>query len=324
MRKETGRLYCINLDEANDHTPFLDRITQSNLCLEIALPTEPFVGMQDLYSETSEGEMAFCTLGALNVAKIKPYEYEHLAFVLVATLNKLITNVEMFAPSLKNNLLKRRSLGIGITGLATHLYDVNKSYSDKVYLEKMAERHYYFCLKASQRLAGVYGSRSGIDLDWLPIDTKKTTTPSTMDWEALRGHPRANSVLVAHMPTESSAVFSNSTNGLYPVRRRVINKQSRKGTVQFIAPPVRELAWDIPTTTMTYAYAAFQAYTDQAISADYYVGKGKVSMKQMITEWLVHSKSGLKTAYYLNTNDYNGGSFQEQSVGGCESGACTL
>lgn len=323
IRKETGRLYCINLDEANEHTPFIDSINQSNLCMEIALPTSPYESMQDLYSETSKGEMAFCTVAAINVGNVEADEHESIAKTAVETLNVLIDNVEMFSGSLLYNLRKRRSLGIGITGLATYLFKHNKQYADNEFIEELAERHYFYCLKASQAAASKFGEVQGIDTNWLPIDTKKTERESTLDWELLRGKPRANSVLVAHMPTESSAVFSNATNGLYPVRRRVINKQSRKGAVQFIAPPVEELAWDIDNITLGKAYASVQAYTDQAISADYYVSSGKVSMAQMMKEWVAQARMGMKTMYYLNTNDYNGGSFQDQQPEACE-GACKL
>lgn len=322
VRKETGRLYCINLTTANRHTPFIDPITQSNLCLEIALPTKPFMGMEDLYAQYSVGEMALCTLAAINVMKVTPDEYADIASIAVATLNELIDHMTMFTPSLQHNLKRRRSLGIGITGLAGYLYQENKLYSDAKFIEELAERHYFYLLKASQELVSTYGSVMDIKPNWLPIDTKSTSKPSILDWESLRGKPRCNSVLVAHMPTESSAVFSDSTNGLYPVRNRVINKTSRKGLVQFIAPPVRETAWDIDNLVLAKAYASVQAYTDQSISADYYVGTGKVSMAVMMKEWVAQARWGCKTMYYLNTNDSNGGTFSDVQDA-CE-GACKL
>lgn len=323
VRKETGRLYCINLTTANRHTPFIDPITQSNLCLEIALPTKPFKDMPDLYGHDSVGEMALCTLAAINVMKVTPQEYEEIAHIAVATLNELIDHMTMFTASLQVNLEYRRSLGIGITGLAGYLYQNDKLYSDAEFIEELAERHYFYLLKASQSLISEYGISKGIKKDWLPIDTKSTSKPSTLDWESLRGKYRCNSVLVAHMPTESSAVFSDSTNGLYPVRQRVITKASRRGLVQFIAPPVRETAWDIDNMTLAKAYASVQAYTDQSISADYYVGTGKVSMSVMMKEWVAQAKWGCKTMYYLNTNDSNGGTFSDVQEDACE-GACKL
>ena len=324
VRKETGRLYCFNLSTANTHTPFIDPITQSNLCLEIAIPTAPYVDMPDLYSEQSKGEMGFCTLAALNVTNIEDHEYEDLAYTVVATLNELINQAPMFTESLGANLRARRSLGVGITGLAGYLAKHNKRYADADFIEALAERHYFYLLKASQEMVGKYGACKGIKEDWLPIDTKKTARNPELNWESLRGWPRVNSVLVAHMPTESSAVFSNATNGLYPVRNRVIHKQSRKGIVQFIAPDVSELAWDIDNITLSKAYAAVQAYTDQSISADYYVGNGKQSMAQMMKEWIVQAKAGNKSMYYLNTNDDNGGSFQDQQESADDCGSCKL
>ena len=321
VRKETGRLYCINLSTANNHTPFIDKITQSNLCLEIALPTKPFTGMVDLYNDESEGKMALCTLAAINVMKVNSDEYESIAYIAVDTLNRLIQKMTMFTPSLQFNLEKRKSLGVGITGLAGYLYNNDLLYSDADAIEELAERHYFYLLKASQQQASEYGSVGGIKTDWLPIDTKSTVKTPTLDWESLRGKPRANSVLVAHMPTESSAVFSDATNGLYPVRTHVINKQSRKGLVQFIAPPVKELAWDLDNMVLAKAYAAVQAYTDQSLSADYYVGAGKVSMALMMKEWVAQARLGCKTMYYLNTNDSNGGTFsdvEEACEGGCK------
>lgn len=321
VRKETGRMYSVNLSEMNRHTPFIDPIKQSNLCMEIALPTKPYDGMPDLYSAESNGEMAFCTLAAINVMKVSADEYEDIARIAVETLNRLIDKVVMFTPSLQANLRRRRSLGIGITGLAGYLYQNGLKYADSDAIEALAERHYYYLLKASQDLVGEYPAVEGIKPDWLPIDTKRTSKAPELDWESLRGKPRVNSVLVAHMPTESSAVFSDATNGLYPVRNRVINKQSRKGSVQFIAPPVEETAWEIDNNTLANAYAAVQAYTDQSISADYYVGSGKVSMAQMMKEWVHQARMGCKTQYYLNTNDSNGGTFsdaEEACQGGCK------
>lgn len=328
VRQDTGRVYCINLDTVNMHTPFEDPIEQSNLCMEIALPTKPYVDMPDLYSASSEGEMAFCTLSAINVGSKHwdSVDKDRLYEVVVITLNRLIDRAPMFAASLKKNLSDRRSLGVGITGLAEWLYNNGLEYADHEHIELLAETHYFHMLKASQEMINYgYNAVKGIDEYWLPIDSKSTSKAPTHDWESLRGKPRANSVLVAHMPCESSAVFSNATNGLYPVRNRVINKQSRKGAVQYIAPPVRELAWDIPTITLLKAYAAVQAYTDQAISADTYVTprnhpNGKVPLSTLMKEFVTKARLGLKTLYYVNTNDVQE-SFHDQanSEEGCES-----
>ncbi|WQZ00185.1 ribonucleoside-diphosphate reductase 1 subunit alpha [Vibrio phage vB_ValC_WD615] len=331
VRQETGRVYCFNKSEANRHTPFIDEIRLSNLCQEICLPTKPYVDMNDLYGVgQSNGETAFCSLSAINVSRVYTHEeYERLAYLAVKTVDNLIERAPMMTNSMKMHITKRRSIGIGITGLAGWLHREGRTYSDANAIERLAEMHYYYLLKASQKL--VEEGRTpceGIKEDWLPIDTKRTKTEPFMNWEELRGKPRRNSVLVAHMPTESSAVFSDATNGLYPVRTRVINKQSRYGNIQYIAPNVVETAWDIDNLTLARAYAAVQAYTDQAISADYYITPsrfegGKVPMSKLIKDWVAQARLGNKTMYYSNTNDYNGGTFSSSEEEGCE-GGCKL
>lgn len=333
VRQDTGRVYAINLDTVNTHTPFVDEIHQSNLCMEIALPTAPFIDMVDLYSDGTDsyGEMAFCTLAAFNVGSkyFKPSEYQSVADIIVLTLNRIIDRVGMFAPSLEVNLKRRRSLGVGITGLAEYLHNEDESYDNDELIEVLAENHYHAMLCASIKMVSEYGypAVEGIKEDWLPIDTKSTTHKPQLNWEGLRGKPRANSVLVAHMPTESSAVFSNATNGVYPVRNRVINKQSRKGAVQYIAPPVKELAWEVNTRTLYKAYGAIQAYTDQSISADTYVTPstypdGKVPLSVLMKEFVYQSQIGMKSLYYVNTNDvqesFHGMMQDEEACSGCK------
>lgn len=329
VRQDTGRVYAINLDTVNTHTPFKDEIHQSNLCMEIALPTKPFVDMKDLYSDETDsyGEMAFCTLAAINVGSkyFKPAIYQEVADIIVLTLNRIIDRVGMFSQTLSSNLKRRRSLGVGITGLAEYLYNEKKTYDDDEEIEMLAEHHYHAMLCASIKMVSQYGypEVGGIDSNWLPIDTKSTTKAPELSWDGLRGKPRANSVLVAHMPCESSAVFSNATNGLYPVRSRVINKQSRKGAVQYIAPPVSELAWNIDTRTLYKAYGAVQAYTDQSISSDTYITPanyegGKVPLSQLMKEFVYQSQIGVKTLYYVNTNDVQSSFHDMASEDGCE------
>ena len=162
-----------------------------------------------------------------------------------------------------------------------------------------------------------------------------------MNWESLRGKPRVNSVLVAHMPTESSALASGVTNGLYPPRKRVINKKSRKGVVQFICKDFvvgkNLLAWDVDNITLSRYYSAIQDWTDQGISADTYVDLrkyegGKKPLSLSLKEWVAHFRLGNKSMYYINTRDYNGGSYQDtlksaevvEEGYGCDSGGCKL
>ena len=324
VRQETGRYYDNNLTRTNQHTPFIDVIRQSNLCEEIALPTKPYVSMQDLFTAKSEGETAFCSLSAVNVAKVEQSEKERVAYLALKAVDKMIDKAPMLTESMKESIMRRRSVGIGITGLASLLYSKGLDYVDTPetldFVQKIAEEHYFYLLKASQKMAQDDNyCVDGVNLNWLPIDTAMNKSIAGLDWEALRGKPRKHSVLVAHMPTESSSLLSGSSNGLYPVRRKIINKRSRKGLVQFICKEFVEgqtiPAWEVDTITLSKIYARVQDFTDQAISCDFYVSPnrngGKLSMAQMMKEWVAHAKLGNKTKYYLNTDDYNGGSFQD-------------
>jgi ribonucleoside-diphosphate reductase alpha chain len=315
-RWETGRIYCINLSRVNEHTPFLDLIYQSNLCMEIALPTKAWESMEDLVIEKDDhvGEVAFCALSALNVTNIGLEEYFAVAERALRTVDRMIELAPGLHPNLGKDIRKRRSVGIGITGLAGFLYkngfDYDGSEESLVATEQLAAVHYYALLQASQKMSAETGFEvEGIDNEWLPIDTSNFVSDPDLwdlelDWEALRGKPRMHSVLVAHMPTESSAVFSGATNGLYPSRDRVIYKKARTGRVQFISK------YYDPAKNMNYYeidmipyYKAVQNYSDQAISADYPTDYTKYpNMKVPITviiEWFIRqAKAGIKTSYY--------------------------
>lgn len=288
-------------------------------CQEIALPTHPYSSMEDLYNDTTKkAETAFCALGAIVPANIdSDEEYERVAYTLVKTINKLIERCPKMTINHERTMLERMSVGIGITGLADWMYkngyDYDGSEESLKAVHTLAEKHAFYLYKASVRLAKETGkSVKGIKKDWLPIDTKRSKYDSVCDWESLRGQTRANSVLVANMPTESSAVASGVSNGLYCIRKPVINKKSRKGVVQFISKwfdgNKHLTAWDIPNITMSKYYGVVQDWTDQAISADTYFDPrkhegGKRNMSDLIKEWVAHFRLGNKSMYYVNTYD---------------------
>lgn len=315
-------VYDITVED--NHNFYANGILIHN-CVEIGLPTKEYVDMADLYSEKSVGETAFCALGAINVGKVTDDEYEDIAYIAVRTVDKLIEYATMFAPSMKESIMRRRSIGIGITGLAARLYQNGYDYDGTEesldYVSKLAETHYYYMLKASQRIAEEDGwSVEGIDVDWLPIDTLyNKKRPLTYDWESLRGKPRKNSVLVAHMPTESSALLSDAPNGLYPIRQQVINKRSRKGVVQYICVPwdkSKKVAWEVSNEVLSRYYSMVQDFTDQAISSDYYFDPSryedvKKPLSELMREWVIQARMGVKTQYYINTRDFNGGTLQD-------------
>lgn len=335
-RNETGRVYSINVTRVNEHTPFIDIVRLSNLCQEVTLPTKEYGGMQDLYAEESVGETAFCTLAAINVAKVSFTEYEHIASVALKAVDLMIDKAPMMTGSMKSSIMKRRSAGIGITGLASALYknglDYDGSTKSLDFVSLLSEHHYFYLLKASQALSKATGfAVGGIKKDWLPIDTSynKGYSP-TLDWEALRGKDRKHSVLVAHMPTESSALFCDAPNSLYPIRQAVINKKSRKGVIQYICKEWTKgtlLAWDVDNTTLAKYYSRVQDFSDQAISADYYFDPSKYEdekkpLSELMKEWVAQAKLGNKTQYYMNTRDYNGGGIQELLGTSVEEEAC--
>lgn len=329
IRQETGRMYCFNVSRANTHTPFLDIVKLSNLCSEICLPTKPYVNMESLYNDVCEintSETAFCSLGALvpvNITSDK--EYERVAYTLVKSVNKLIEKCPKMTKNHERTMLERRSLGIGITGLAEYLYQNNYDYTgveDSLeFVHDLAEKHMFYCYKASIRLSNETGIEvNGVDNNWLPVDTKISKYSSKQDWESIRGLPRMNSVLIAHMPTESSAVASGVLNGLYPARRKVINKKSRKGVVQFICdsfnPEVHLSAYDVPNITLSRYYGVVQDWSDQGISADTYFRPSafvdeKKPMTELLKEWVAHFRLGNKSMYYVNTEDTSGGSIHD-------------
>ena len=317
-RWETGRVYCHNVTRSNEHTPFLDTIKQSNLCMEIMLPTKPFEDIHDLVSNDPQGEMAFCALAAINADAVSLGEYFSVAERAVRTVDRMIELAEGLSDGVQKQLHERRSIGIGITNLAKFLYnkglDYDGSYESLVECEQLAATHYYSLVLASQKLAKEGGKAAeGVDFDWLPIDTANFVTDQKdwdleYDWEALRGVPRKNSVLVAHMPCESSSLFSNSSNGIYPSRARVVYKTARTGRLQFINDSFTEdklRSWDV---NMIPYYQAIQNFTDQAISADYYTDFTKYPDKKIFEieafEWFIRqAKAGIKTSYYQNFRD---------------------
>lgn len=275
--------------------------------------------MEALYlDKETDAETAFCSLGAIVPVNIKDdVEYERVAYTLVKTINKLIVKCPKMTKNHERTMLARMSLGVGITGLAEYLYkegyDYDGSDESLEFVSDLAEKHCFYLYKASQKLSEETGVEVyDIDLNWLPVDTKIGKFTPKMDWESLRGKPRVNSVLVAHMPTESSALASGVTNGLYPPRKRVINKKSRKGVVQFICKDFvigkNLLAWDIDNVTLSRYYSAVQDWTDQGISADTYVDlrkyeDGKKPLSLLLKEWVAHFRLGNKSMYYVNTYD---------------------
>ena len=351
-RASTGRIYIHNVDHCNTHSPFDPKVApvrQSNLCLEIALPTKPLNNIND-----EEGEIALCTLSAFNLGKLDNLdELDNLADLAVRALDALLDYQDYPVAAAKRSSLARRSLGIGVINYAYYLAKHGVRYSDSSandLTHRTFEAIQYYLLKASMNLAKEQGAceyfhettyAQGI----LPIDTYKkdidslTSEPLHYDWESLRRDIKEfglrNSTLTALMPSETSSQISNATNGIEPPRGHVSVKASKDGILKQVVPDYEnlgenyELLWDIPGNDgYLHLVGIMQKFVDQAISANTnYDPKrfedGKVPMKVLLKDLLTAYKYGLKTLYYQNTRDGAEDS-QEDLDDGCAGGACKI
>lgn len=355
-RASTGRIYIQNVDHCNTHSPFNAQVApvrQSNLCMEIALPTKPLNNIND---ET--GEIALCTLSAFNLGKIESLDdFEELARLAVRALDALLDYQDYPVPAAKTSSLNRRTLGIGVINYAYYLAKHGVKYSDgsaNNLTHRTFEAIQYYLLKASNELALEKGacplfSETTYAQGILPIDTYKRDlddiVKSTLqyDWEALREsikvHGLRNSTLSALMPSETSSQISNATNGIEPPRGYVSVKASKDGILKQVVPEYEtlkqfyELLWQIPNNTgYLQLVGIMQKFVDQSISANtnYDPTKfpnDKVPMKQLLADLLTTYKYGVKTLYYHNTRDGADdiqGDITIASDDGCEGGACKI
>lgn len=330
-RKDTGRIYLMNVDHANDHGAF-DKyrapIKMSNLCCEITLPTTP---LKDIHDE--DGEISLCTLAAINWGKIrKPEDFEKPCTIAVRALDALLDYQNYPVRAAEIGTRNRRPLGVGIINLAYFLARNDSSYStpNLDLVHEYAEAWSYYLIKASVDLAEEVGPcPKYLDTKYgngiLPIDTYKKEVDELvapnykMDWDRLsfRAHEVGirNSTLMALMPAETSAQISNSTNGVEPPRALVSVKQSKDGVLKQVVPGIQklknkyELLWDQKSPEgYLKIMAVLQKFIDQAISVNTsynpeHYDDGKIPMSEMIKHLLMHYKYGGKTLYYFNTFD---------------------
>jgi len=349
QRSDTGRIYLTNLSNINKHTPFKESIRMSNLCQEVLLVTKGFENVQELYKEESEGEVALCFLASIVAGRVSLEEWEDVAYETCKVVDNTIDQSTYPFPSVEKSAKARRSIGIGVTNVAAWMAENGFKYDTEEgrnAIHRLAEMHSYSLHKASVRLAKERGkcewfhkTKYADEKPWLPIDTYAKDVDGVhsqellCDWEGLREDIRKYgmrfSVLEAHMPVESSSVFTASTNGWYPVRDLKIFKKSKKGTVYFEAPGLEKFgknyqnAYDIESLDMVKVYAIIQKFTGQGISADFYQrvnGSDKISMASQYKTLLFSGKAGMKTWYYLNSETNT--SLDESEESGCDS--CTL
>jgi len=328
-RAETGRLYIMNIDHCNSHSSFKDKVNMSNLCQEITLPTDPINHIDD-----SAGEIALCILSAINVGKLRDLdEIEDLASLAVRGLEELIDYQEYPVSAARRSTLSRRSLGIGYIGLAHYLakkglkYDNPDAYRE---VHKLTEAFQYNLLKASNEIAQEKGPCDGYERTKyhdgiLPIDTYKKEVDEIVspeyhyDWESLRvsiaTHGLRHSTLSAQMPSESSSVVSNATNGIEPPRDYLSTKKSKKGVLKQIVPQYNTLKnnytllWDMPSNEgYVKIVSVMQKFFDQAISGNWsynptHFPNNEIPVSVMAQDLLTTYKYGWKTSYYQNTYD---------------------
>lgn len=355
-RANTGRIYLQNVDHCNTHSPFdpaVAPIKQSNLCLEIALPTKPLAHVND-----ENGEIALCTLSAFNLGAIDSLdELEELAELAVRALDSLLDYQDYPIPAAYNATVGRRTLGVGVINYAYFLAKNGVKYSDgsaNNLTHRTFEAIQYYLLKASSKLAQEFGpcpkfNETTYAKGVMPIDSYKKDLdkvcdePLHLDWNELRSEiiktGLRNSTLSALMPSETSSQISNATNGIEPPRGHVSVKTSKDGVLKQVVPEYErlkdsyELLWSIPSNDgYLQLVGLMQKFVDQTISANTnydpakYEG-GKVPMKLMLKDLLTAYKYGLKTLYYHNTRD--GASDMNDEVveaedDDCAGGACKI
>jgi len=351
-RAGTGRIYIQNVDHCNTHSPFDPTkapVRQSNLCMEIALPTKPLNDLND-----PDGEIALCTLSALNLGALESLdEIEGLADLIVRALDALLDYQDYPVKAALNATEKRRSLGVGVINYAYYLAKNGVRYSDDSALaltHRTFEAIQYYLLKASVQLSREYGPCKAFDettyaAGILPIDTYKKdldsicNEPLHLDWEALRAdiqkHGLRNSTLTALMPSETSSQIANATNGIEPPRGLVSVKQSKDGILRQVVPDFEklkdqyELLWRMPNNDgYLKLVGVMQKFVDQSISANTNYDPqrfegGRVPMKQLLRDLLLAYKYGVKTLYYHNTRD-GADDPNSEFEDDCAGGACKI
>ena len=337
-RAETGRMYLMNIDHCNTHSSFKDKVYMSNLCQEITLPTYPLQHIDDHL-----GEIALCILSAINVGKVQSdRELEDLCDLSVRALEELIDYQEYPVKAAETATKARRSLGIGFIGLAHYLAKLGFKYDSQEAwdaVHKLSESFQYYLIKASNNLAKEKGhcenfGRTKYSDGILPIDTYKKDVDEISnpkyqhDWEALREsileHGLRHSTLSAQMPSESSSVVSNATNGIEPPRDYLSIKKSKKGPLKQVVPSYGSLKnnytllWDMPDNTgYINIVAVMQKFFDQAISGNWsynpeHFDDSEVPVSVMAQDLLTTYKYGWKTSYYQNTNDMKSDEMEEE------------
>ena len=331
-RAETGRIYIMNIDHCNTHSSFTIPVHMSNLCQEITLPTAPINHIDD-----EDGEIALCILSAINVGKLRHIsDLENLCELSVRSLDALIDYQGYPVPAAERATKARRSLGVGYIGLAHYLAKNGEHYNDPGALRlvhELTEAFQYYLIKASAKLAQELGPcddyvetkyyQGLMPIDHYKEDVDEIIPPEyKLDWDELRGMVKEyglrNSTLSAQMPSESSSVVCNATNGIEPPRDYLSVKKSKKGTLKQIVPSFTTLKnnytllWDMEDMDgYLNVMAIIQKFFDQSISTNtsynpQHYPDNEVPATVIISDILRCYQLGIKTLYYQNTYDGKG------------------
>lgn len=344
-RLETGRIYILNVDNANKYSSWVGKVNMSNLCMEVLQEISPLKEIND-----SDSEIGVCVLSAINWLEIgSDEEMEKVCDIVVRMLDEIIDIQDYFDTAAKNFCQNKRSLGIGITNLASFLASNGVKYSDPAavdLVDEWMEKQQYYLIKSSLNLAKEKGkcnkfNSSKYSNGWLPIDKDVellTKRKITMDWEALREDIREfglrHTTFSCEMPCESSAAAQNVSNGVEPVRGLLSFKTSKKSSIPFLVPNIKsckehyELAFDMPSNIGYLNICnTIQRWMDMSMSVNQYFNPHnyedkKIPYIQIIKEMIHFFKHGGKSLYYLNTEDHN--KHFEVKESGCGEGGCTL
>ncbi len=339
-RAETGRIYIMNIDHCNEHSSFKDKVSMSNLCQEITLPTKPLNHIDD-----PEGEIALCILSAINVGRItSDRELEQLCDLSVRGLEELIDYQKYPVIAAEKSTKARRSLGIGFIGLAHYLAKLGFNYDSQEAwgaVHQLSESFQYFLLKSSNKIAQEKGKCEYFDRTKyadgiLPIDTFKTDVneitqqPLVHDWQGLRDdilkYGLRHSTLSSQMPSESSSVVSNATNGIEPPRGYLSIKKSKKGPLKQVVPSYNTLKnkytllWEMESNRgYINIVSVMQKFFDQGISGNWsynpeHYPDNEVPVSVMAQDLLTTYKYGWKTSYYQNTHDMKSDEIEEPTT----------
>lgn len=342
---ETGTPYILYKDACNEKSnqKNLGTIKSSNLCTEIVEYTAP-------------DEVAVCNLASLALPKfVIDGKFDHnklfeVTYVVTKNLNKIIDYNYYPVPEARKSNMRHRPIGLGVQGLADAFILMRYAFDSaeaKQLNSEIFETIYYAALTASKDLAlenGPYETFAGspVSQGIFQFDMWGVTPSNRWEWDVLREevkkHGVRNSLLLAPMPTASTAqilgnneCFEPYTSNIYTRRVLsgefiIVNKHlmqdlvklglwnetmknkivAANGSVQSIPEIPQNLkdiyktAWEISQRAIIDMAADRGAYIDQSQSLNIFMESANFA--KLTSMHFYGWKKGLKTGmYYLRT-----------------------